>query len=144
MVERDGAFEAGEQTIRRGIRNRHADQIGKLLRIGLKQYLSHAGRHFRRRIGRHADHHLIARMNASGDCRRGRHIEVKIARVSDLENRRALLHHRQRTGERQREATVRSHFAGWRVFIVMTLATLVPMFLLRFALNRRGRFFNGH
>ena len=33
---------------------------------------------------------------------------------------------------------------GWRVFIVMTLATLVPMFLLRFALNRRGRFFNGH
>lgn len=33
---------------------------------------------------------------------------------------------------------------GWRVFIVMTLATLVPMFVLRFALNRRGRFFNGH
>jgi hypothetical protein len=33
---------------------------------------------------------------------------------------------------------------GWRVFVVMTLATLVPMFLLRFALNRRGRFFKGH
>jgi short-subunit dehydrogenase len=33
---------------------------------------------------------------------------------------------------------------GWRVFFVMTLATLVPMFLLRFALNQRGRFFKGH
>ncbi|MEO8351846.1 MAG: SDR family oxidoreductase [Chthoniobacteraceae bacterium] len=33
---------------------------------------------------------------------------------------------------------------GWRLFLVMTLTALVPMFILRFALNQRGRNYHGH
>lgn len=33
---------------------------------------------------------------------------------------------------------------GWRLFAVMTLTALVPMFVVRFALNRRGRHYHGH
>ncbi len=33
---------------------------------------------------------------------------------------------------------------GWRLFVVMTLTALVPMFILRFALNQRGRKYHGH
>lgn len=33
---------------------------------------------------------------------------------------------------------------GWIVFLVMTIAGMVPMFVLRFFLNRRGRGFKGH
>lgn len=33
---------------------------------------------------------------------------------------------------------------GWRVFLTMTLTALVPFFIIRFALNRRGRGYKGH
>jgi hypothetical protein len=33
---------------------------------------------------------------------------------------------------------------GWLVFLVLTLTSMVPMFLLRLALNQRGRFYKGH
>lgn len=33
---------------------------------------------------------------------------------------------------------------GWLVFLTMTLTTLVPFFIVRFALNRRGRGYTGH
>jgi short-subunit dehydrogenase len=33
---------------------------------------------------------------------------------------------------------------GWIVFLTMTLTTLVPLFILRFFLNKRGRDYHGH
>lgn len=33
---------------------------------------------------------------------------------------------------------------GWMVFLTMTLTALVPFFIVRFALNRRGRGYTGH
>lgn len=33
---------------------------------------------------------------------------------------------------------------GWLPFFVLTIASSLPMFILRFALNRRGRFYKGH
>lgn len=33
---------------------------------------------------------------------------------------------------------------GWLVFLTMTLTTLAPFFIVRFALNRRGRGYTGH
>lgn len=33
---------------------------------------------------------------------------------------------------------------GWMVFLTMTMTTLVPFFIVRFALNRRGRGYTGH
>lgn len=33
---------------------------------------------------------------------------------------------------------------GWFVFLTMTLAALMPFFVIRFALNRRGRGYKGH
>lgn len=33
---------------------------------------------------------------------------------------------------------------GWLVFLVLTLTSFIPMFLLRLALNQRGRFYKGH
>jgi hypothetical protein len=33
---------------------------------------------------------------------------------------------------------------GWFVFLTMTLTALVPFFIVRFALSRRGRGYTGH